>query len=150
MLPVPWVAGTTVPGEIEWTTFHQHMARDAIQDKLCQVCGERLGWVKILGLMQRRFQAAQFGERNTSGPAMHPRCAAMAFQFCPHFPEGPEAVVGARYTGPGLGFKLDAWFKPPEYEGLMSGEPLIYRNAVNMTRAEVKVLAKDNPLGERR
>ncbi len=85
ILPVPWVVGD------DWLDF-QPDAPTAEAERLCQVCGERLGRVMVLCRGHR--------PRVTSGPGCHPRCAALAVRFCPHLVEmDASADVAYRYEG---------------------------------------------------
>src|ERR1044072_2865267 len=73
MLPVPWVieavrmAAGVEPDQVRWTVFHKN-AGLAHDERLCQICGYKLGKIMIL-------LATEGGlHYETSGPGLHPRC----------------------------------------------------------------------------
>lgn len=134
-LPVPWVAEVG-PHGVGWTTFHGDADR-AHDERLCQVCGLQLGSIVLLGL-------ARPGE--TSGPGCHPRCMALAVQHCPHL--ALDGVIAYQYTGPGPGYVDDIafpWNSP--YNGLYAENVNVSTYAVPLTAADVKALAKRDPMG---
>lgn len=132
MLPEPWIVGD------DWTVFHDEATGSAHRDRLCQVCGEQLGAVVVLMRGHRR--------RETSGPGCHPRCAVLAARFCPHIVELGDVPIAYRYEGDGLGFDgVDR--DTPLDEEPYSDELPVHPSAVAMTRAELRNLAKNDPLG---
>ena len=157
-LPVPWVIeidSHNGEAEVAWTTFHDQSTR-AHSERLCQVCGEALGRILVLGVSNMRSE--------TSGPGCHPRCAALAIRFCPHFAEiADDETIAYIYEGEGVGYLWPSERPPrgsrreppdPIDEVIASGEeePYTLPNPVvaearPLTRDEVKQLAKDNPLG---
>ena len=138
-LPIPWIVALKEDGKPDWTTFHDQ-ARQAHDRRLCQICGEELGQVVVLG---------RYGtEEQCSGPGCHPRCFAVAAKFCPHFAKADDAVIAYRYEGVGLGYVWEVedefWREEGPYLDSNDLDPA----CVPLTRAEVRQLAKDDPLGE--
>jgi hypothetical protein len=146
MLPDLWVLDPS-----SWLTFEIEKSQRAFHERLCAVCGEPMGGYILLGAYQDP------AHRETSGPGCHPRCMVMAVQFCPHFKNPPDdQVVCFRYDGGGDG----TWpFK--EYGPMMEGDAdwrdeegpysmgsvNVSAAATPVTRAELKRLAKSDPLG---
>lgn len=137
LLPVPWVAAV-YDSRVGWTDFHADVNR-AHTERLCQVCGLALGRTILLG-------AARPGE--TSGPGCHPRCMALALKHCPHFAYNDE-VAAYRYDGPGVGYvDIFPWsWHGGVSLGLYTDNSEVSTYAVPLSKAEVRELAKRDPLG---
>lgn len=138
-LPVPWVIAAGGDGNPCWTTMHPD-ATEAHIRRLCQICGEPTDGTILMGVV------GDAERRETNGPGCHPRCMALAIQFCPHFGRDADAVVAFRYDGPGPGYR------EPQYGWAEPDNPFYDNNAVDadatpMTRAEVRELARLDPLG---
>lgn len=131
-LPVPWILGQNKHGEIRWTVFKDDWTV-AAHGHLCQVCGEVLSSIKLLGIEKPGM---------TSGSACHPRCMALALSLCPHLIDA-SPLVAYRYDGPGPGFYV------PDQELLLQGLPEyeVMTTAVPYTASDVVELARQNPMG---
>lgn len=141
-LPVPWVTRVRPGGDVEFTDFHEG-ADQAHIDRLCQICGLELGTVILLGV-----SGVHGGRPHTSGPGCHPRCMALAMSFCPHFGRRrnePDRLVAYRYEGAGAGYEVGSF--DPDNDMLYGDENPIDSAAVPLTLAEVKELARRDPLG---
>ena len=142
-LPVPWVI-EILNGEPVWTTFHIK-AGDAHEERLCQICGEALGQIILLGCEDNPIATAD--KRNTNGPGCHPRCMATAAKFCPHFETGEDAVIAFLYEGEGLGYLFDPDRSQWAAEGPYGEPHEVELQCTEMTRSEVRQLAITDPLG---
>lgn len=145
-LPAPWVGGDAVL-ENDWVDFRKDASRAHVE-RLCAVCGERMDGLIVLGRQHHK---------DTNGPGCHPRCAAMAVKFCPHFerefenvlPYGPcdighaDAIVAYVYDGPGVGY----CHRLTDTDGLYTNNLKIKANARPLDRAALRELASRDPLG---
>ena len=140
-LPVPWVVEVDPKYGVQWTAFHDRCS-EAHDERLCQVCGEKLGRVVVLGNAH--------DEGMTSGPGCHPRCFALAMKFCPHFAKA-ESMANGRvaflYEGSGLGYEDPAAQVDCPYEGVYEHPNPIVVEAVAIDADRVRELARTNPLG---
>jgi hypothetical protein len=127
-LPVPWIADAPAR-KGEWASFDPQAKEESFESShmLCQVCGEELGEIKVFGV---------FGDPEnyrTSGPGMHPKCAKIACNYCPHLKilvEMGRPVVFI-YTGTGNGLAT----------GALQGESLelyVHPGAIISTYEELK------------
>jgi hypothetical protein len=136
MLPTLWVLDR-IGGETSWTAFHP-TATDAHVDRLCSVCGERMGGTVVLC----KFKDSRW---STSGPGCHPRCAALAVKHCPHLQETPDGeTVAFRWDWNGNGY---LWADPDVSEVYTDGDLVVEPDAVPMSREAVVKLARTRPLG---
>lgn len=138
MLAVPWIIVVRNGGRADWTVFHPEAAR-AHHERLCQVCGEKLG--RLIVLLRGHHP------RETTGPGCHPRCAALAVKTCPHVDDLGENVAYL-YEGDGLGYTCGGL----SFEGDDGAEPYTDENdvdpdAAELTREGVALLAKRDPMG---
>lgn len=147
-LPVPWVLARAADGKVAWTVFHGQ-AHTAHPKRLCQVCGEELGTIVLLGLAE---DTGNEGHR-TSGPGCHPRCMALTLSFCPHFRDLPaNGTVAYAYTGPGTGYRAfdgpdDPEPTPSQIEEVYTATVAIAPDALPMSACLVKELARRDPTG---
>ena len=133
LLPVPWVVEASHGEGVAWTVLHDDSQR-AHTERLCQVCGLKLHQVVLLGTF----------DGYVNGPGCHPRCLALALQFCPHFTGGHDTdQVGWRYEGDGLGY-----IAPGAFGDVYAISNPVDPAGVAITRAEVKDLARRDPLGQ--
>jgi hypothetical protein len=145
LLAVPWVIAATRDGDDsvvpDWTTFHPQ-AVQAHHNRLCQVCGMRMDGLVVLGRADT--------DRWTSGPGCHPRCMALTLAACPHFlAAGEQDVVAYRYDGDGVGYdtSADDVIRASEPENVYMSDNPVDAGAVQLTRAQVRDLARRDPLG---
>ena len=142
-LPRPWIlARGRRDAAPQWAEFDRARAKAAHERRLCQVCGDSLQQIIVLGLVQ-------CSDDETSGPGCHPRCAALMAQHCPHFARAtrsPAATVAFRYEGEGCGYELPVGYDP-ELPFATVNPVLIDPDAEPMTRDDLRVLAAHDPLG---
>lgn len=146
MLPVPWVVKAKdrlVPNvesdDVFWTKFHDGSSR-AHYERLCQVCGYATGPIMLL------MATEPGGQLETSGPGLHPRCAALSLKFCPHLIEMAEKdeYVGFLYTGDGVGYIWDGFEEP------FTTPSEVDPSAIPLKAEEIIKLAKLSPMGDKR
>lgn len=127
----------------DWLTFQTDRSNACYHERLCAVCGEGMDGSIIMPEFDRKH--GRLGERCTSGPGCHPRCAALALKLCPHLQGAAEKdFVAFRYDGPSNGSYADGLDYMEPYEG---GTTQVDHAAVAITLGEVKRMAKENPLG---
>jgi hypothetical protein len=104
--PVPWFVGT-FEGKRDFRVADQHKRVIAVKDKLCWVCGGKLG--RHLAFVIGPMCAVN---HNTSEPPSHRECALFAAQACPFLilpksdyrkpPEGGTMLPGSLGGNPGV------------------------------------------------
>lgn len=113
-MAVPWVTARGLDGRYLFGTLHPLRQRQAINDRLCQVCGRRLDHRSIL-----LMRLSDLPRQRTSEPALDPVCAAYTAAACP-------MVAGRmrryRSTPPSLGHGLTEQVSQPSRLGA-SAEP---------------------------
>lgn len=78
--PIPYIAvQNTAEGDPDFRTIDEEHWNDCVIDRLCEVCGTKLGyWIVFIGgehsCTNRRFM----------DPAMHRECAEYARRVCPY------------------------------------------------------------------
>lgn len=131
ILPVPWTNSTTydfITCRNEMNLIHE--------ERICQTCGMPL--VESCGLAPRTYS-----DMRVNGGGLHPRCMALALQFCPHFPREEGAIVAYAYHGPGTIYE---WDHEPDPDMFNMTLP-IRQGAIGLTRDEVKAIAAVDPEG---
>lgn len=83
--PSPWIAGAgTSLGQ--WSYVDSDRARQAVRDKLCIVCGKKLGDNWVYALFNGR-PSDHIGDSIFTPPSAtygHPNCILQAVLYCPH------------------------------------------------------------------
>jgi hypothetical protein len=97
-LPVPWLNWRPALTEGVWTKWDPE-ALDALADDygLCGVCGEPLGHTKLLGVLGGESTVV------STGTALHPQCALLAYKTCPALLDLGEDHAFYVYHGDGPG-----------------------------------------------
>jgi len=85
------------------------------------------------------------GRAETAGPGGHPRCIWLAVNTCPHLVEhdDPDDTIAWLYVGDGVGYLIS----PDQLENEYGHGEEIIEGAEPLTRAALRVLAKQDPLG---
>lgn len=77
-LVVPWISVVLADGTAVLGNVHGTKNSRALVDKLCQICGQKLGNPLVLFAT-----ATGLGNGQTPEPGMHPECAAYSAKACP-------------------------------------------------------------------
>lgn len=101
-MPLTWMSWDSSLGGA-FSAFDGEAMVELMESKftLCAVCGETMGETKIFGRLSNKG-------RGVSGSAMHPKCALIAFHYCPHFVKdmGTQSPF-IKVTTTGCGFAVD-------------------------------------------
>jgi hypothetical protein len=137
-LPAIWI--NAAHGEtVDYISCRDDSSR-AHTEMLCQVCGEPLGGVFVLGQTYNR--------KATVGSGMHPRCMALTLSFCPHYKsKTDDDVVAYLYEGEGTGYEWDRQDWDTTDEDVYCEARDIVPEATPLTATQVKDLARQNPMG---
>lgn len=115
-MAVPWITARGLDGRHVFGGLHPLRQRQAIFDRLCQVCGRRLDHRSIL-----LMRLSDLPRQRTSEPALDPVCAAYTAAACPmvagrmrHYRSTPPSLghgVSALVSQPGrFGAAAEPWF----------------------------------------
>lgn len=94
----PWINVELRDGGIDFRAQHTRKVRQALTERLCQVCGTPLGVRVVLLGGPRHLEQLLFHE-----PPLHPECAVYTSRACPvvagavdELPTGPSLAEGHR------------------------------------------------------
>jgi hypothetical protein len=141
--PLPWINGWKPMVERHgFKELNTKRNNEAERDRLCFCCGEPLLELSLMGRHRASFEVWL-----TDGPAGHPRCMALAVEYCPHLRKqhrgDPDFVIAYAWRGKTIGY-----VETPT-EMMMDGTPrrIVRPGATEVTLAEVRELAERCPLG---
>lgn len=149
-MPVPWILGDPDRPGFEWTVFDGARSSEAkwnLTDQPCQVCGHPTA--RGVRIILAAFDAVD--TRESSGPAVHPGCALLALDRCPHFttPRHVDrmarrpAVVGWAWIGPDRGWRFGDEHRTPWEDVLaFEGATTVTPAACPVTRDQIEQLVE--------
>jgi hypothetical protein len=151
-LPLPWINGAhpILNGRRGWVELNELRLKEAEKERLCFCCGEALNKTLVMGRHRASFPRDEDEPGSpiiwlTDGPGGHPRCMALAAQYCPHLTRqhqgDPDFRIALAWAGEGPGYVR---FDGPEEGG---ARLLCHVSVQALTLGQLRALASADPLG---